>query len=103
MPIDFNLYTKFWSLQEFFSKPNNCFDKIAWKSFTNVRHLRFCFFFSKKIVLSNDFVSLKNANDVLEALKSYRLEEDIKGNSKVDEFDDMSLYFSKYLTREKVN
>jgi hypothetical protein len=46
---------------------------------------------------------MKNANEVLEALKSYRLEEDIKGNSKVDEFDDMSLYFSKYLTREKVN
>lgn len=38
MPIDYNLYTKFWSLQEFFSKPNNCFDKQSWKTFTNVNY-----------------------------------------------------------------
>ena len=51
MPIDFNLYTKFWSLQEIFNKPNQCYDKTAWKTFTG------------------------NANEVLEALKSYKLEE----------------------------
>lgn len=84
MPIDFNLYTKFWSLQEFFNKPNQCYDKTAWKSFTS------------------------NANEVFEALKSYKLEElkdENSSSSSVPAFnddDDVSLYFSKYLTSEKV-
>ncbi|CAF0711165.1 unnamed protein product [Brachionus calyciflorus] len=79
MPIDYNLYTKFWSLQEIFCKPNTCYDKHTWRIFTN------------------------NANEVFEALKSYKLE-DIKdeGTSKMDEYDDMNLYFSKYLTSEKL-
>ena len=84
MPIDFNLYTRFWSLQEIFCKPNQCYDKSAWKTFTN------------------------NSNEVLEALKSYKLEE-IKdeNNSLLPRFnpdeDDVNLYFSKYLTSEKVD
>lgn len=78
MPVDYNLYTHFWSLQEFFSKPNTCFDKISWKTFTS------------------------NANDVLEALKSYKLEDVKDSNTKIEEYDDMNLYFSKYLTSEKV-
>lgn len=87
MPIDFNLYTRFWSLQEIFCKPNQCYDKTAWKTFTN------------------------NANDVLEALKSYKLEEIKDENSQqtfssalpiFNEEDDVNLYFSKYLTSEKV-
>lgn len=91
MPIDFNLYTKFWSLQEFFNKPNQCFDKAAWKTFTS------------------------NATEVLDALKSYKLEEIKDENSSslaaaaastlippFKEDDDVNLYFSKYLTSEKV-
>lgn len=84
MPIDYNLYTHFWSLQEFFSKPNTCFDKQSWKTF------------------------LKNSNEVLEALKSYRLD-DVKDNYnnnnqlKVDDSEDGISYFSKYLTSEKVS
>lgn len=78
MPIDYTLYTHFWSLQEFFSKPNSCFDKTAWKTFTS------------------------NSNEVLEALKSYKLEDVKDNNSKIEEYDDMNLYFSKYLTSEKV-
>lgn len=41
---------------------------------------------------------------MLEALKSYRLEDvkEINQAAKVEEFDDMNLYFSKYLTSEKV-
>ena len=91
MPIDFNLYTKFWSLQEFFSKPNQCYEKTAWKTFTT------------------------NAGEVLDALKSYKLEEIKDENSSslvaaasssnipaFKEDDDVNLYFSKYLTSEKV-
>ncbi|RNA29898.1 THO complex subunit 1 [Brachionus plicatilis] len=79
MPIDYNLYLKFWSLQDVFCRPNTCYDKLTWKTFTN------------------------NAIDVLEALKGYKLE-DVKDESgrKMDEYDDMNLYFSKYLTSEKL-
>lgn len=106
MPIDFNLYTKFWSLQEFFNKPNQCYDKAAWKTFTS------------------------NASEVFDALKSYKLEEIKDENSsslaalalfssssaaasssstttantipRFKDDDDVNLYFSKYLTSEKV-
>lgn len=48
-------------------------------------------------------IFFKNAGEVLEALKGYKLE-DVKDDSgrKMDEYDDMNLYFSKYLTSEKV-
>lgn len=88
MPTDFKLYTKFWSLQEFFNKPNQCFEKAAWTTFTD------------------------NANEVLEALKSYKLEEIKDENSSAttatsislasSKDDEMNMYFSKYLTSEKV-
>lgn len=34
--IDYNLYCKFWSLQEFFRNPNQCYNKVQWKMFTSV-------------------------------------------------------------------
>ena len=47
---------------------------------------------------------MKNATDVLEALRSYRLEESKNEDSllKLEEYDNMSLYFAKYLTSEKL-
>lgn len=94
MPIDFNLYTKFWSLQEYFCKPNQCYEKLAWKTFAS------------------------NASEVLDALKSFKLETIKNENSSSaaaeassqasippfnEDDEDVSLYFSKYLTSEKVS
>ncbi|XP_030760577.1 THO complex subunit 1 [Sitophilus oryzae] len=31
--IDFSFYCKFWQLQDFFRNPNQCYDKIQWKTF----------------------------------------------------------------------
>lgn len=36
MPIDYNLYLKFWTLQDVFCRPNTCYDKLTWKKFTSV-------------------------------------------------------------------
>jgi len=36
IPVDYILYRKFWSLQDFFRRPAQCYDKVAWKLFTNV-------------------------------------------------------------------
>lgn len=34
--VDYNLYVKFWSLQDFFRNPTQCYNKVSWKSFTLV-------------------------------------------------------------------
>ncbi|XP_049777025.1 THO complex subunit 1 [Schistocerca cancellata] len=32
--IDYNLYCKFWALQDFFRNPNQCYNKVHWKTFS---------------------------------------------------------------------
>ncbi|KAK2156521.1 hypothetical protein LSH36_211g02046 [Paralvinella palmiformis] len=39
IPIDYNLYRKIWSLQDYFRKPGQCYDKSAWKCFTSLLDL----------------------------------------------------------------
>lgn len=34
--IDYNLYTKFWALQDFYRNPNQCYDPSNWKKFAGV-------------------------------------------------------------------
>lgn len=34
--IDFNLYCKFWALQDFFRNPNQCYNRMSWKTFASV-------------------------------------------------------------------
>ena len=34
--VDCNLYKKFWSLQDYFRNPNQCYNKIPWKTFCSV-------------------------------------------------------------------
>ena len=34
--IDYNLYCKFWALQDFFRNPNQCYSKVHWKTFSAV-------------------------------------------------------------------
>ncbi|XP_055385143.1 THO complex subunit 1 [Condylostylus longicornis] len=33
--IDYNLYCKFWALQDFFRNPNQCYNKVQWKVFAS--------------------------------------------------------------------
>lgn len=41
VPIDYNLYRKFWALQDFFRNPNQLYLKMHWKIFSTVR-LNYC-------------------------------------------------------------
>ena len=91
-PIDYNLYHKLWSLQDFFRQPTQCFVPDQWKLFTT------------------------NAQEVLQALASYKLE-DVTGSSgkkkreqetkkprhsaSMVEYSE-SHYFAKFLTSEKL-
>ena len=94
LPIDFNLYHKLWSLQEFFHQPTLCFSSEQWKTFA------------------------ANTEEVLRAFSSYKLEEvamrsnakDRKGQASSElstanaSSADLteSHYFAKFLTSEKL-
>ena len=94
-PIDFNLYHKLWSLQDFFRNPTQCYSSEHWKTLTAA------------------------AQEVLQAFSSYKLEDVVqssskkkrkKGNSaggKVQRRSSFvehteSHYFAKFLTSEKL-
>ncbi|XP_037827957.1 THO complex subunit 1 [Lucilia sericata] len=62
--IDYNLYCKFWSLQDFFRNPNQCYSKASWKMFQT------------------------HATTVLESFSSFKLEDTRSNSSQEDSGDD---------------
>ncbi|XP_076291726.1 THO complex 1-like protein Hpr1 isoform X1 [Lasioglossum baleicum] len=85
VPIDYNLYRKFWALQDFFRNPNQCYLKIHWKVFS------------------------AHASSVLSAFSSFKLEEQrsypatsIKVDSSMEGSHKETPYFAKYLTNQKL-
>ncbi|KAM8967565.1 THO complex subunit 1 isoform 2-T2 [Pelodytes ibericus] len=80
IPIDYNLYRKFWSLQDFFRNPVQCYDKNAWKTF------------------------LKFSDEVLTVFRSYKLDDTQASRKKIEELkaEGDHVYFAKFLTSEKL-
>ncbi|KAH0951356.1 hypothetical protein HN011_005106 [Eciton burchellii] len=85
IPIDYNLYRKFWALQDFFRNPNQCYNKMHWKVFST------------------------HASSVLLAFASFKLEEQrdyaatcIKIDTSVEGSHKETHYFAKYLTNQKL-
>lgn len=80
--VDYNLYRKFWQLQEFFRNPNLCYNKPHWKQFQIY------------------------TNDVLSAFSSYKLDSlnlsSLKGLTNQIQFDSKSMHFTRYLTNQKL-
>ncbi|MPC20912.1 THO complex subunit 1 [Portunus trituberculatus] len=96
--LDYTLYTKFWSLQDFFRNPGQCFQKAPWKVFT-----LYC-------------------GDVLEAFRSFKLDHlhsssgagarlsrslsgpapDQEGSNSLTSQHQVDEYFAKYLTNQKL-
>ena len=93
-PVDYNLYEKLWSLQDFFRNPTLCFNSDRWKLFT------------------------QQVQEVLQAFSSFKLEYiESKRNAKPKQTASSSVeeemetllssfgnshYFNKYLTSEKL-
>ncbi|KAK5644414.1 hypothetical protein RI129_005714 [Pyrocoelia pectoralis] len=78
--IDYSLYCKFWSLQDFFRNPNQCYNKVQWKVFCS------------------------HATSVLstfEALKLDYISKDSKDEDDDEKIDDTP-YFPKYPTNQKL-
>ncbi|XP_076243312.1 THO complex 1-like protein Hpr1 isoform X2 [Calliopsis andreniformis] len=85
VPIDYNLYRKFWALQDFFRNPNQLYQKMHWKVFST------------------------HASSVLSAFSSFKLEEQrsypsssIKIDSSMEGSHKETPYFAKYLTNQKL-
>ncbi|XP_015518001.1 THO complex subunit 1 isoform X1 [Neodiprion pinetum] len=85
IPIDYNLYRKFWALQDFFRNPNQCYNKMHWKVFS------------------------AHTSHVLSAFTSFKLEEQRSLPTKCTKMDTSSEenykethYFAKYLTNQKL-
>ncbi|CAE1172265.1 THOC1 [Acanthosepion pharaonis] len=80
VPIDYNLYRKFWALQDFFRKPVQCYEKLSWMTFVS------------------------NADEVLTAFSSYKLDDMKTSRKKLDKsyMPEAQTYFAKYLTSEKL-
>ncbi|KAL3988610.1 DNA excision repair protein ERCC-4 [Sarotherodon galilaeus] len=82
IPIDYNLYRKFWTLQDYFRNPVQCYDKFSWMTF------------------------LKYSDETLAVFKSYKLDDMQASKRKLEELRASSgehVYFAKFLTSEKLN
>ncbi|CAB4040338.1 THO complex subunit 1-like, partial [Paramuricea clavata] len=83
--VDYVLYTKFWSLQDFFRSPTQCYHDLNWKKFVD------------------------NASAVLAAFSSHKLEHVSKKRKHSEHKSvvtsdgaDQQRYFAKFLTSEKL-
>ncbi|KAF5299421.1 hypothetical protein FQA39_LY11567 [Lamprigera yunnana] len=74
--IDYSLYCKFWSLQDFFRNPNQCYTKVQWKLFCS------------------------HATSILSTFEGLKL--DYVSKEVDDEDNEDTPYFSKYLTNQKL-
>jgi len=75
--VDYNLYMKFWSLQDFFRNPPQCYTPVGWRMFK------------------------QNLAEVLKVFESHRIEHNAKKKSAF-EFKVDDKMFAKYLTNEKL-
>lgn len=81
--IDYSLYCKFWSLQDFFRNPNQCYNKVQWKLFCT------------------------HANSIINTFQGLKLDFTSKDVSWTDMTDnephEMKVsYLAKYLTNQKL-
>ncbi|XP_043990173.1 THO complex subunit 1 isoform X2 [Gambusia affinis] len=81
IPIDYNLYRKFWMLQDYFRNPLQCYDKFSWMTF------------------------LKFSDETLAVFKSFKLDDMQASKRKMEDLrasDGEHVYFAKFLTSEKL-
>ena len=76
--VDYNLYIKFWSLQDYFRNPPQCYTAVGWKTFKG------------------------HITDVLGVFESHRIEYSVKKGKPACEFNVDNKLFPKYLTNEKL-
>ncbi|XP_022830247.1 THO complex subunit 1 [Spodoptera litura] len=92
--IDYNLYCRFWSLQDFFRNPNNCYNKLQWKTFVAHSGSVLSAFSSYKL----ETVELQKSKlNLLKPVKTMATDIEMK-DSETNE----PHYFAKFLTNQKL-
>ncbi|KAF9407075.1 hypothetical protein HW555_012780 [Spodoptera exigua] len=92
--IDYNLYCRFWSLQDFFRNPNNCYNKLQWKTFVAHSGSVLSAFSSYKL----ETVELQKSKlNLLKPVKTVATDAEMK-DSETNE----PHYFAKFLTNQKL-
>ena len=95
-PIDYNLYYRFWSLQDFFSNPNLCYSNAGWNALTTSSRIVFDVFKSYKL---EAITHPKDTNKSHVLSDSDMME---VSDSCGDQVDTSDRYFAKFLTNEKL-
>ncbi|KAJ8713304.1 hypothetical protein PYW07_013674 [Mythimna separata] len=92
--IDYNLYCRFWSLQDFFRNPNNCYNKLQWKTFVVHSGSVLSAFSSYKL----ETIELQKSKlNLLKPVKSLTTDVEMK-----DSENNEPHYFAKFLTNQKL-
>lgn len=92
--IDYNLYCKFWALQDYFRNPNQCYNKVQWKTFS----------VHAKTVLSA-FASFKLEDTRNSASSSRGAQPNVDEPTAMDvetAVNDSQHFFAKFLTNPKL-
>ena len=76
--VDYNLYRKFWQIQDFFRNPVQCYQKEPWRTFSH------------------------HSSDVLAIFQSFKLDTSSGKSSSTSENQSHDQYFSKYLTNQNL-
>ncbi|KAG6455129.1 hypothetical protein O3G_MSEX009051 [Manduca sexta] len=90
LTIDYNLYCRFWSLQDFFRNPNSCYNKLQWKTFVAHSGSVLSAFSSYKL----EAVELQKSK--LNRVKAVTSDVEMQGSGKEQH------YFAKFLTNQKL-
>ncbi|XP_017103664.2 THO complex subunit 1 [Drosophila bipectinata] len=98
LKIDYDLYCKFWSLQEFFRNPNQCYSKAQWKMFQ---------MHTENILQS--FASFKledlrqSTNDTAsESGQAMEIDDEAVDSTAVSTVNKANHFFAKFLTNPKL-
>ncbi|XP_050068933.1 THO complex subunit 1 [Anopheles maculipalpis] len=96
LKIDYNLYCKFWALQDFFRNPNQCYNKVQWKTFETHAKSVLSAFSSFKLEehRASSSTAVPKAMDGTTANSSSPMEQ--------DEIRESGHFFAKFLTNPKL-
>ncbi|XP_053681802.1 THO complex subunit 1 [Sabethes cyaneus] len=92
LKIDYNLYCKFWALQDFFRNPNQCYNKVQWKMFAAHAGSVMSAFSSFKLEEPRSSSSSSTSKSTLTPMK-IPLEEQVRESGH---------FFAKFLTNPKL-
>ncbi|XP_061390453.1 THO complex subunit 1 [Musca vetustissima] len=102
--IDYNLYCKFWSLQDFFRNPNQCYSKASWKMFqTHATTVLESFSSFKLEDLRSASAQLEDNNDDLNDKMDLDISFTMDFKNEIDQsVQKVDHFFAKFLTNPKL-